>query len=64
MDLFSIYESLGVSRAVYDRGETVLAGLPGWDSVAILFITPAALLATSMSIKNSFTFISRQLVIG
>ena len=27
MDLFSIYESLGVSRAVYDRGETVLAGL-------------------------------------
>ena len=27
MDLFSIYESLGVSRAVYDRGEAVLAGL-------------------------------------
>ena len=26
MDLFSIYESLGVSRAVYDRGEAVLAG--------------------------------------
>ena len=27
MDLFSIYESLGVSRAVYNRGEAVLAGL-------------------------------------
>ena len=27
MDLFSIYESLGLSRAVYERGEKVLSGL-------------------------------------
>ncbi len=29
MDLFSMYEALGVSRAVYDRGEAVIAGLTG-----------------------------------
>ena len=27
MELFNIYESLGLSRAVFDRGEAVLAGL-------------------------------------